>query len=147
MSGRGVPSSRLVSTNLLDLWFERVVKPRLRGEAYMVQYLDDFVLCFQYRADALLVQKALCQKLGKCGLTLESSKSKFVEFGRFAPRHANKREKAMWLRSCAICNALLKKTRLWDSVRCQCGWEWQSALRIAVNLSYSSRQQKTLPDK
>ena len=28
---------------MLDLWFERVVKPRLRGEAYMVRYLDDFV--------------------------------------------------------------------------------------------------------
>src|SRR5947207_12371182 len=35
----------------LDLWFERVVKPQLRGEAYLVRYIDDFVLCFQYRAD------------------------------------------------------------------------------------------------
>src|ERR1700756_2630187 len=86
-----LPSSRLVSTNLLDLWFERVGKTRLRGEAYMVRYLDDFVLCFQYRADALRVQKALCQRLGKFGLTLESSKTKLVEFGRFAQRHASKR--------------------------------------------------------
>ena len=76
---------------VLDLWFERVVKPRLRGEAYMVRYLDDFVLCFQYRADALRVQKALCQRLGKFGLTLESAKTKLVEFGRFAQRHASKR--------------------------------------------------------
>ena len=76
---------------VLDLWFERVVKPRLRGEAYMVRYLDDFVLCFQYRADALRVQKALCRRLGKFGLTLESSKTKLVEFGRFAQRHASKR--------------------------------------------------------
>jgi len=76
---------------VLDLWFERVVKPRLRGEAYMVRYLDDFVLCFQYRADALRVQKALCQRLGKFGLTLESSKTKLVEFGRYAQRHASKR--------------------------------------------------------
>jgi RNA-directed DNA polymerase len=76
---------------VLDLWFERVVKPRLRGEAYMVRYLDDFVLCFQYRADALRVQKALCQRLGKFGLTLEPSKTKLVEFGRYAQRHASKR--------------------------------------------------------
>jgi len=68
-----------------------VVKPRLRGEAYMVRYLDDFVLCFQYRADALRVQKALYQRLGKFGLTLESSKTKLVEFGRYAQRHASKR--------------------------------------------------------
>src|ERR1700686_144423 len=76
---------------VLDLWFERVVKPRLRGEAYMVRYIDDFVLCFQYREDALRVQEALCQRLGKFGLTLESSKTKLVEFGRFAQRHASKR--------------------------------------------------------
>jgi len=76
---------------VLDLWFERVVKPRLRGEAYMVRYIDDFVLCFQYRADALRVQKALCQRLAKFALTLEPTKSKLVEFGRYAQKHACKR--------------------------------------------------------
>jgi len=87
----GLPPSRFVSTILLDLWFERVVKPRLRGEAYLVRYIDDFVMCFQYRADALRVQKALCKRLGKFGLALESSKTKLVEFGRYAHRHAGKR--------------------------------------------------------
>lgn len=76
---------------VLDLWFERVAKPRLRGEAYLVRYIDDFVLCFQYRADAFRVQKVLCQRLRKFGLTLESTKTKLVEFGRFAQRHASKR--------------------------------------------------------
>src|SRR5437016_14345426 len=75
----------------LDLWFERVAKPRLRDEAYLVRYIDDFVMCFQYRADALGVQKALCQRLRKFGLTLEPTKTKLVEFGRFAQRHASKR--------------------------------------------------------
>src|SRR5258705_5696848 len=74
----------------LDLWFERVVKPRLRGEAYMLRYIDDFVLCFQYRDDALRVQKALCQRLEKFGLTLELTKTKLGGFGRFAQRHAGK---------------------------------------------------------
>src|SRR5437867_5765853 len=75
---RGVISVMLSNVYLhyaLDLWFERVVKPRLRGEAYLVRYIDDFVLCFQYRADALRVQKALCQSLSKFGLTLESTKT------------------------------------------------------------------------
>jgi RNA-directed DNA polymerase len=74
---------------MLDLWFERVVKSRLRGEADLVRYIDDFVWCFQYRSDA--VQKALCQRLGKFGLTLESSKTKLIEIGRFAQRHWSKR--------------------------------------------------------
>src|SRR5277367_5204135 len=76
---------------VLDLWFERVVKRRLRGEAYLVRYIDDFVICFQYRSDALRVQDALRRRLGKFGLTLEPTKTKLVEFGRFAQRHAGKR--------------------------------------------------------
>jgi group II intron reverse transcriptase/maturase len=76
---------------VLDLWFERVVKPRLRGEAYLVRYIDDFVLCFQYREDALRVQEVLRKRLGKFSLTLEPSKTKLVEFGRYAQRHAGKR--------------------------------------------------------
>ncbi len=76
---------------VLDLWFERVAKPRLWDEAYAVRYIDDFVLCFQYRSDALRVQKALGQRLGKFGLTLEPARTKLVEFGRYAQRHASKR--------------------------------------------------------
>jgi RNA-directed DNA polymerase len=76
---------------VLDLWFERVVKPRLRGEACMVRYIDDFVLCFQYRSDALRAQEALAKRLGRFSLTLEPTKTKLVEFGRFAHRHASKR--------------------------------------------------------
>lgn len=76
---------------VLDLWFERVVKPRLRGDACMVRYVDDFALCFQYRADALRAQAALAKRLGKFSLSLEPKKTKLVEFGRFAHRHASKR--------------------------------------------------------
>ncbi len=76
---------------VLDLWFESVVKPRLQGEAYMVRYLDDFVVCFQYRADALRVQGVLRKGMAKFNLTLEPNKTKLVEFGRFAARHAPKR--------------------------------------------------------
>ena len=56
-----------------------------------MRYIDDFVICFQYRSDALRVQDALRLRLGKFGLTLEPTKTKLVEFGRFAQRHAGKR--------------------------------------------------------
>jgi RNA-directed DNA polymerase len=74
----------------LDLWFERVVKPRLKGEAYLVRYIDDFVVCFQYRADALRFQMVLEKRLAKFNLQLEPTKTKLVEFGRFAQREARK---------------------------------------------------------
>src|SRR5215467_8030119 len=40
--------SNLYLHHVLDLWFERVVKCRLRGEARLVRYIDDFVICFQF---------------------------------------------------------------------------------------------------
>ncbi len=82
--------SNLYLHYVLDLWFDRVVQPRLTGEAYLVRYIDDFVLCFQYREDALRVQDALRKRLGKFGLVLEPTKTKLVEFGRFAQRHASR---------------------------------------------------------
>jgi hypothetical protein len=99
LSEEGTPQGGSISVLLsnlylhyvLDLWFERVVKPRLRGEACMVRYIDDFVLCFQYRADALRVQEALAKRLRRFSLTLEPTKTKLVEFGRYAQRHAGKR--------------------------------------------------------
>jgi group II intron reverse transcriptase/maturase len=83
--------SNLYLHYVLDLWFERWVKPRLEGEAYLVRYIDDFVLCFQYRSDALRVQAALRKRLMKFSLYLEPTKTKLVEFGRFAQRDARKR--------------------------------------------------------
>jgi RNA-directed DNA polymerase len=38
--------SNLCLHYVLDLWFERVVRAHLTGEAYLVRYIDDFVLCF-----------------------------------------------------------------------------------------------------
>jgi hypothetical protein len=94
---RGVRNRRAGKTGgstlhyVLDLWFDQVVKLRLKGEAFLARYIDDFVVCFQYRADALRMQNALRKRLGKFGLALEPAKTKLVEFGRFTQRHASKR--------------------------------------------------------
>jgi RNA-directed DNA polymerase len=70
----------------LDLWFKRIVKPRMRGESYLIRYLDDFLICFQYPSDAKRVYAVLPKRLGKFGLQLEPTKTKLVAFGRFAAR-------------------------------------------------------------
>ena len=83
--------SNLYLHYVLDLWFEKAIKPRMEGEAYLVRYLDDFVVCFQYRSDAVRFQEVLSKRLQKFALTLEPSKTKLVEFGRFAQKYAGKR--------------------------------------------------------
>jgi len=76
---------------VLDLWFERIVKPRLRGEAYLVRYIDDFVVCFQYRSDAIRFREVLAKRLKRFALELEPNKTRLVEFGRYAAHHAKRR--------------------------------------------------------
>src|SRR5208282_6806380 len=34
-------------------------------------------------------------------------------------------EEDMWMRSCAVCKALMMKLRLRDTVCCRCGWKWE----------------------
>ena len=78
---------------VLDLWFEKVVKPRLKGEAYLVRYIDDFVVCFQYRVDAVRFQQVLEKRLAKFALTLEPSKTRLVEFGKYAQANAKAKKR------------------------------------------------------
>jgi len=49
-------------------------------------------------------------------------------------------EETMWMRSCAVCKVLLRKLRLCDSDRCQCGWEWQGHAQWADEAGIRGRQ-------
>lgn len=80
---------------VLDLWFEKVVKPKLKGESYLVRYIDDFIVCFQYREDAVKFQEVLIKRLAKFTLQIEPNKTRLVEFGRFSHKHAIEKGKKM----------------------------------------------------
>jgi RNA-directed DNA polymerase len=73
---------------VLDLWFAKAIKSKLRGEAYLVRYIDDFVVCFEHRQDAEQFQGMLSQRLSKFRLELEPTKTRLIAFGRFAARDA-----------------------------------------------------------
>ena len=94
---RGTPQGGLISPILaniylhysLDLWFEKVIKKRCKGDAQIVRYADDFVCCFQYKSEAEEFYKDLITRLKKFSLEIEQSKTKIIEFGRFAERDRN----------------------------------------------------------
>jgi group II intron reverse transcriptase/maturase len=94
-TGQGQPVSPLLANiylhHVLDEWFEGIIKPRLRGEAYEVRYCDDFILCFQYKEDAERVLGVLYQRFAKYGLSLHPEKTRLLEFGRFAAQNAARR--------------------------------------------------------
>jgi len=69
----------------LDLWFERVVKPRCAGQVLLIRYADDFVCAFQYRADAERFYRVLPDRLAKFGLAVASDKTRILRLSRFHP--------------------------------------------------------------
>jgi len=73
---------------VLDLWFEIAIKPRLEGECYLIRYIDDFIVCFEQKRDARRFMEVLEKRLAKFSLTLEPSKTRLIEFGKFAERNA-----------------------------------------------------------
>jgi len=74
--------SNIYLHEVLDLWFEETVKPRLKGRAFMVRFADDFVLVFALESDARRVFDVLPKRFGKYGLTLHPEKTRLVRFCR-----------------------------------------------------------------
>ena len=81
----GVISPALANVYLhevLDVWFEQTVKPRLQGRAFLIRYADDAVLVFEKEHDAQRVMEVLPKRFTKYGLTLHSGKTRRVPFQR-----------------------------------------------------------------
>jgi RNA-directed DNA polymerase len=79
----GVVSPLLANVYLhyvLDVWFERDVKPRLRGRAFLIRYADDFIMGFACEEDARRVLEVLPKRFGKYGLTIHPDKTRLVPF-------------------------------------------------------------------
>ncbi len=73
------------------LWFKLVVQREMQGECFLVNFADDFVAGFQYKSEAERYYKELKERMEKFGLELESSKSRLIEFGRFAEQNRRAR--------------------------------------------------------
>lgn len=90
-SERGTPQGGQISPVLanvylhyvLDLWIEKAVKPRMRGEVYYVRYADDFLILFQYENEARRVMEVLPKRLGKFSLEVAADKTRILPIGRF----------------------------------------------------------------
>jgi group II intron reverse transcriptase/maturase len=66
--------------HVLDVWFEREVKPRLVGSSFMLRYADDAVLVFANERDARRVMEVLPKRFGRFGLELHPEKTRLVGF-------------------------------------------------------------------
>ena len=98
-SEEGVPQGGSISPVLanvylhyaLDLWFVKVYRRSCKGKVRLIRFADDFVASFQNKDDAMKFPAALGERLAKFGLEVEPTKTKVLEFGRDAEKHAGAR--------------------------------------------------------
>jgi len=98
-STMGTPQGGVVSPILanvylhevIDTWWEREVKPRMRGKSFMLRFADDVVMVFSEGKDARRVLEVLPKRLAKYGLTMSPEKTRLVEFRRPTWRAGTKR--------------------------------------------------------
>lgn len=93
----GTPQGGIVSAVLaniylhfvLDLWFEKTIKPSCQGEVMLMRFADDFVCCFQYHDDVQRFYNVLGKRLEKFKLELSAEKTQVIKFTRFEVEKGN----------------------------------------------------------
>jgi len=96
---KGTPQGAVISPLLanlylhyvFDLWANHWRRHGARGDVKIVRYADDFIVGFQHRDDAERFLRALRRRMEKFGLVLHSTKTRLIEFGRFAARERRRR--------------------------------------------------------
>jgi RNA-directed DNA polymerase len=102
-SEEGSPQGAIVSPVLsniylhyvLDLWFEKRVKPHAKGEAHLFRFADDFLAAFQFKEEAEAFERNLKDRLEGFGLHVAPEKTRRMEYGPYARENAKRKgEKA-----------------------------------------------------
>ena len=96
---KGTPQGAVISPLLaniylhyaLDLWARQWRVKNARGKAIMVRYADDSVYGFKNEETASSFLAAMQERLAKFGLRLNTTKTRLIEFGRFAANNRKRR--------------------------------------------------------
>lgn len=87
---RGTPQGGVISPLLaniflhevLDEWYERDVKPRMKGRTFLIRFADDFVIGCEREEDARRIMAVLPKRFARFGLSIHPTKTVLVSFKR-----------------------------------------------------------------
>ncbi len=85
---KGTPQGGVISPMLsniflhhvLDGWFVKEVKPRMKGRCFLIRFADDFIIGFELEKDARRVMEVLPKRFGRFGLTIHPEKTRLIKF-------------------------------------------------------------------
>jgi RNA-directed DNA polymerase len=75
--------------HVLDEWFEREVRPRLKGRAFRLRFADDFCIGCEREGDARKIMAVLPKRFARFGLTIHPEKTARIAFGKPEARQAS----------------------------------------------------------
>ncbi|HOC69231.1 MAG: Group II intron-encoded protein LtrA [Candidatus Hydrogenedentes bacterium ADurb.Bin101] len=74
-----------------DLWAQQWREQAARGDMIIIRYADDIIVGFQHRDEAEKFQGELRERLKKFNLQVNETKTRLIEFGRFAAQNRQAR--------------------------------------------------------
>jgi RNA-directed DNA polymerase len=75
--------------HVLDEWFEREVRPRMKGRCFLLRFADDFVIGCELETDARKIMTVLPKRFARFGLTIHPTKTVLIAFRKPPARQAS----------------------------------------------------------
>ena len=66
--------------HVLDEWFVKEVRPRMKGRCFLCRFADDFIIGFEREEDARRVMEVLPKRFARFELTIHPEKTRLVAF-------------------------------------------------------------------
>jgi group II intron reverse transcriptase/maturase len=87
-SDQGTPQGGVISPllaniflhHVLDEWYAKEIKPRLRGRSFLTRFADDFVCGCELESDARRLLAVLAKRFNRFKLSIHPEKTKLVNF-------------------------------------------------------------------
>jgi RNA-directed DNA polymerase len=77
--------------HVLDEWYIRDIKPRLKGRSFLIRFADDFIIGCELESDARRIMAVLPKRFARYNLTIHPEKTALVDFR--PPSHRAKSNK------------------------------------------------------
>ena len=85
---KGTPQGGVISPLLaniflhyvLDEWYVKEIKPRLKGRSFLIRFADDFIIGCESEEDARRIMAVLPKRFARFKLTIHPEKTKLVDF-------------------------------------------------------------------
>jgi len=95
---KGTPQGGVISPLLsniflhyvLDDWFVKEAKPRMKGHTFIIRWADDFIIGCEYEDDARRLLEVLPKRFARFGLELHPEKTVLVPFRKPKPKGRGK---------------------------------------------------------